>query len=63
MKRPYFNLEERLDIKNDTINGNHLKFRLAWEKFKRSVRQDNNCLLAEFIIRYIGNIKLEIKFK
>lgn len=63
MIKPYFNQEERLDIKHKTYFGAKLELKLAWEKFKRSVREEHNCLVAELIIRYIGNIKLETKYK
>ena len=35
MKKPYLNLEERLSIKNDTLQGAILLFNLELEKFKR----------------------------
>lgn len=58
MKKPYFNQEQRLDMRYNTYYGAKLKFNLAWEKFKRSVREENSCLKAELLIRYIGNIKI-----
>ena len=58
MRKPYFNQEQRLDMRHNTYYGAKLKFNLAWEKFKRSVREENNCIKSELIIRYIGNIKI-----
>ena len=58
MKKPYLNQEQRSHIIQDTYYGSHLKLNLAWEIFKRSVRQENNCITAALIIRRIGKIKL-----
>ncbi len=63
MMKPFFTQEQRLDIKHRSYFGAKLELSLAWEKFKRSVREENNCLVAELIIRYIGNIKIETKYK